>query len=153
METPPAADAFIIRTVMLIRTDADKTHLLSCIMYIWSCVCVSSSSASTHTRPPCACTPQTHKPTSECERELDVCQGHERITTRDSCMNKGGFRFGSSAGSGSGSDPSGFCGIRARFGSYDPFLSSVDLNGLVNPVRVWCLWTRHWDQIDERWMR
>ncbi|KAK9954845.1 hypothetical protein ABG768_014764 [Culter alburnus] len=68
---------------------------------------------------PSAFTPQTHKPTSECERELDVCQGHERITTRDSCRNKGGFGFGSSAGS--GSDPSGFCGIRARFGFCDRF--------------------------------
>jgi len=116
------------------------------------CVCVFVHIPRAHTRPLCACTPQTHKPTSECARELDVCQGHERITTRDSCMSKQGFGFGSSAGSGSGSDPSGFCGIRARSGSCDPFLSPVDLNGLVNPIRVWCLWTRRWDQLNWRWM-
>lgn len=74
-------------------------------------------------RVPCAFTPQTHKPTSECEQELDLCQGRERITRRDSCRNQGGFGFGSSAGSGSGSgsERSGFCGFRARFGFRERF--------------------------------
>jgi len=55
METPPAADASL-PVVMLIRTDADKTHLLSCMMYIWSsvCVCVCSFIFREHTHALCA---------------------------------------------------------------------------------------------------